>query len=166
MKPSVLSCAYTIDADNLFWVRLPVIASGLRFLDVRLLELSKHPRKYMLMHLSRFPALTVLFLCIRAFYQPDDADSEVVSIAQSLAHDNPKLQFIGLSFSDGRSMKEDYPVWEDERLGSKWFAVRRKEDGLDELEEISTETGLWVRDYMYEADYDAPDWAERLQAIA
>ncbi|OSD08387.1 hypothetical protein PYCCODRAFT_1429456 [Trametes coccinea BRFM310] len=166
MRPRVLSCAYTIDADNLFWVRLPVIASGLRFLDVRLLELSNHPRKYMLMHLSRFPALTALFLCIRAFYQPVDADAEIVSIAHDLASRNSKLQFIGISFTDGRNMKEDYPVWDDERLSSQWFAVRRDGDGSGDLDKIPTETGLSVREYMYQADYDAPEWEARLHAIA
>ncbi|KAI8982824.1 hypothetical protein BD414DRAFT_491236 [Trametes punicea] len=162
--PRVLSCAYTIDADNLFWVRLPVIATDLRFLDVRLLELNGHPRRYMLMHLSRFPTLTALFLCIRAFYPPDN--SEVNSIALDLAERNPQLQFIGISFTDGRTVREDEPVWDEERLGSTWFKVRRGEDGSNrELQDISTEAGLKVRDYMYDADYEAPDWTQRLSAM-
>lgn len=41
-QPRILSCAYRIDADNLFWVRLPTLATDLRFLEVRIMELSKH----------------------------------------------------------------------------------------------------------------------------
>ena len=43
-KSEVLSVAYRIDTDNLFWVNLPVIAGNLRFLDVRILEPSGHRR--------------------------------------------------------------------------------------------------------------------------
>ena len=42
--PHVLTCAYRIDADNLFWVRLPTVAHSLRFLDVRVVEHYKHPK--------------------------------------------------------------------------------------------------------------------------
>ncbi|KAI0371664.1 hypothetical protein BV20DRAFT_964878 [Pilatotrama ljubarskyi] len=163
--PRVLSCAYTIDADNLFWVRLPVIATELRLLDVRLLELSGNPKKYMLTHLTRFPALTVIFLCIRAFYQPSDQDAETASIAQDLAERNRHLRFIGVSFADGRSTPEDAPVWDEERLSSTWFKVLRDEHDVRRTERIPTATGLRVRDYMYQANYDAPGWEEVLSTL-
>ncbi|KAI0362628.1 hypothetical protein OH77DRAFT_1416896 [Trametes cingulata] len=166
-SPRVLSCAYTIDADNLFWVRLPVIATELRFLDVRLLELRGNPRKYMLMHLKRFPHLTAIFLCIRAFYQPTDPAAEIASIALELAEFNSSLQFIGISFADGRSTREDEPVFDEERLSSTWFKVHRPEHyGEAEPRQISTETGLKVRDYMYRAQYDIPGWEEMLSTFA
>ncbi|EIW60400.1 uncharacterized protein TRAVEDRAFT_70802 [Trametes versicolor FP-101664 SS1] len=181
MNPWVLACAYTIDADNLFWVRLPIIATELRFLDVRVLELSGSPRKYMLMHLTRLPALTVLFVCIRAFHQPMDPAAEIAALARQFGQHNSKLRFVGLSFADGRSMREDEPVFDEERLGSTWFEIRREkledivmEDGamvVDDWEPmevvaIPTAVGLKVRDYMYEADYDAPGWEDRLSTFS
>ncbi|KAH9900894.1 hypothetical protein C8Q73DRAFT_742646 [Cubamyces lactineus] len=165
MNPRVLSCAYTIDADNLFWTRLPVIASDLCFLDVRLLELSGHPRKYMILHLSSYPMLTVVFLCIRAFYQLADPSEEIEEIANSIARRNTRLQFVGISFTDGRSTREDEPVWDEERLGSVWFRVRRDDTTVQTMvEEMPTAVGLKVRDYMYEVDYDDPEWMEQLAA--
>ncbi|KAI0332548.1 hypothetical protein GY45DRAFT_1320745 [Cubamyces sp. BRFM 1775] len=165
MKPRVLSCAYTIDADNLFWTRLPIIASDLCFLDVRLLELSGHPRRYMLSHLSSFPMLTVVFLCIRVFYQLADPSEEIEEIANRIARWNRRLQFVGISFTDGRWTREDEPVWDEERLGSVWFKVHRDDTGFQAtVEEVPTAVGLKVRDYMYEVDYDDPDWMEQLSA--
>ncbi|KAI0636516.1 hypothetical protein C8Q77DRAFT_506884 [Trametes polyzona] len=126
MRPRILECSYTIDADNLFWIRLPVIAAELRFLDVRVLEGSRNPRRYMLMHLARFPALTAVFLSIRTYHQPADAAEEATTLARQLGRLNGKLRFVGIGFSDGRSMREEDPVYDEERLGSRWFELRRK----------------------------------------
>ncbi|CDO76424.1 hypothetical protein BN946_scf184781.g1 [Trametes cinnabarina] len=169
--PRVLSCAYTTEAANLFWKRLPLIALSLRFLDLKLLELSSYPRgciqERVLKHLSRFHALTALFLCVRAFHQPNDLDAEIISIAKGLGRRNAKLQFVGVSFTDGRTMREDHPVWEEELQSSRWFFVRRSDEcDLASLQDLPTNMGLSVRNYMYKADYDAPDWAKRLPTIA
>lgn len=135
----------------------------------------------MLMHLTRLPALTVLFVCIRAFHQPLDAAAEISALARQLGQHNSKLRFVGLSFADGRSMREDEPVFDEERLGSTWFEIRRgkledivMEDGamvVDDWEPmevvaIPTAVGLKVRDYMYEADYDTPGWEDRLSTFS
>ncbi|RPD66597.1 hypothetical protein L226DRAFT_479395 [Lentinus tigrinus ALCF2SS1-7] len=179
-KPRVLSCAYRIDADNLLWVNLPTVANDLRFLDARIIELSGHRKKYMLMHLSGLDALIAVFLSIRAFYQPEDLDAELTSIVRSLARDNRQLRFVGLSLVDGRSMRDEEPVWKEERLASRWWAIERVdlqdqhaeldldaflECGNARLVPITTEVGLKIRDYMYEADYDSPDWQERLSTM-
>lgn len=126
----------------------------------------------MLMHLARFPALTALFICIRAYNYPANPDAEIASLARSLAARNPKLRFVGLSFADGRSMREDDPMFEEERLGSTWFEIRRgethgglvEEDEID-VHEIPTTVGLGVRDYMFQADYSTSGWEERLAAF-
>ncbi|TBU50223.1 hypothetical protein BD309DRAFT_996203 [Dichomitus squalens] len=168
-KPHVISVAYRIDPDNTFWLRLPMIASELRFMDTRILELSGHRRRYVLMHLSRFPALAAIFLCVRAHYQAEDYDAEVETIARELAERNRKLQYIGISFTDGRFMRYDDPVWNEERLGSRWWKVHRDEghylgEGTS-VKVIPTEVGLKIREYMYEADYDSPVWEERLSTF-
>ncbi|KAI0665298.1 hypothetical protein C8Q70DRAFT_44452 [Cubamyces menziesii] len=140
MNPRVLSCAYTIDADNLFWKRLPAIASDLCFLDVRLLELSGHPR----------------------LAGPSE---EIEAIANDIAKWNRRLRYVGISFTDGRSTREDEPVWDEERLCSVWFKVLRNDTTVQTtVEEVPTTVGLQVRDYMYEVDYDDPDWREQLSA--
>ncbi|PIL24409.1 hypothetical protein GSI_14163 [Ganoderma sinense ZZ0214-1] len=166
--PEVLSVAYRIDADNVFWVRLPVIAGNLRFLDIRILELSGKRRRYVLLHLSSFPALKALFLCMRAFYQPDDHDAEVAAMALELAQANRTLRVVGIALTDGRSMRDDEPVWREELLGSCWWKVERDEEWLHEvksMEAIPTQAGLKVRDYMYAADFESPDWEERMETL-
>ncbi|KAI1783996.1 hypothetical protein LXA43DRAFT_1101883 [Ganoderma leucocontextum] len=166
--PEVLSVAYRIDTDNVFWVRLPVIASNLRFLDVRILELSGHRKRYILLHLSHLPALKALFLCMRAFYQPDDHDAEAAAMARELAQRNRQLRVVGIALTDGRSMRADEPVWPEELLGSRWWKVERDADWLHEvqsMEVIPTEVGLKVRDYMYAADFDSGNWEERLESL-
>ena len=121
------------------------------------------------MHLSQFPALIAIFLCVRAYYQTEDYDAEVEAIAKELAERNRTLRYIGISFSDGRSMRDDEPIWNEELLGSRWWRVSRDEaDYLGEdatVEVIPTEVGLKIRDYMYKADFDSPDWEDRLSAF-
>ena len=196
--PEVLSVAYRIDADNVFWVRLPIIAANLRFLDLRILELSGKRRvsdyappllsshfffsygppppiahrislqRYVILHLSSFPALKALFLCMRAFYQPRDHDAEVATMARELAQVNRTLRVVGVTLTDGRSMRQDEPVWREELLGSRWWKVERDEEWLHDvksMEPIPTEVGLKVRDYMYAADFASPDWEERFEYL-
>ncbi|KAM5538071.1 hypothetical protein V8D89_008268 [Ganoderma adspersum] len=166
--PEVLSVAYRIDADNVFWVRLPIIAANLRFLDLRILELSGKRRRYVLLHLSSFPALKALFLCMRAFYQPNDHDVEVAAMAHELAQANRTLRVVGVALTDGRSMRDDEPVWREELLGSRWWKVERDEEWLHEvksMENIPTEAGLKIRDYMYAADYESGDWEARFETL-
>lgn len=43
-NPRVLSCAYRVDAVNLLWKDLWTVATDLRFLDVRIIELSGRPK--------------------------------------------------------------------------------------------------------------------------
>lgn len=130
----------------------------------------------MFMHLSGLDSLIVVFLCIRAFYQPDDLDLELSSIVRDLVCDNRQLRFVGISLVDGRSMGNAHPMLNAERLGSHWWAIERTDTtGLEQgmsvtydnawLVPISTEVGLKIRDYMYEADYESPDWQQRLSAI-
>ncbi len=209
-KPHVISCAYRIDADNLLWVNLPTVATDLRFLEARIIELagnrkvrSRSPitplmsasswlfrlrrshadcvdeyyrQRYMLMHLSGLDALTAVFLCIRAYYQPDDLDAELTSIVRELAGKNRQLRVVGLSLVDGRHMRDDEPMWDEERLASRWWAIERIDPEGGDMDlymeyggarpvPILTEVGLKVRDYMYEADYESPDWQDRLSAI-
>ncbi|KAI0748363.1 hypothetical protein C8Q80DRAFT_1337088 [Daedaleopsis nitida] len=167
-KPRVLSCAYRIDADNLFWVRLPTIATELRFLDARILELSGHRKRYMLLHVTRFPELAVVFLCIRAYYLPEDVDAELEGIAHDIAASNPKLRVIGISLTDGRRVREDQPVWTEEALASEWWIVKRGKASLERgtelgglrLQHLPTAVGLKVRESMYRSDYDTPGWED------
>ncbi|KAI0672756.1 hypothetical protein C8Q78DRAFT_1077091 [Trametes maxima] len=182
MDPFILSCAYTMGSHNLFWSHLRDVGRNLRFLDVRLLELAAHPMEPILSELCHScPELTVIFLCIRAFNDPEDPHAECATIAQRLAEGNSKLQFVGVSFTNGRSMREDEPVWDEELRRSMWFRIHRTghleswpvgETGKDgpgmrvEMKAISTMIGLKVRNYMYEAKHDAPDWAERLTTFA
>ncbi|KAI0723781.1 hypothetical protein C8T65DRAFT_627410 [Cerioporus squamosus] len=175
-KPRVISCAYRIDADNLFWVNLPTVATDLRFIEARIIELSGHRKRYMLMHLSGLDALTAIFLCIRAFYLPDDLEAELASIVHDLARKNRQLRVVGVSLVDGRYMRDDEPMWGEERFASRWWAIERVDPDEGDLSlymeyggarpvPISTEVGLQVRDYMYEADYESPGWQDRLSAI-
>ncbi|RDX46896.1 hypothetical protein OH76DRAFT_1406494 [Lentinus brumalis] len=175
-KPHVISCAYRIDADNLLWVNLPTVATDLRFLEARIIELAGNRKRYMLMHLSGLDALTAVFLCIRAYYQPDDLDAELTSIVRELAGKNRQLRVVGLSLVDGRHMRDDEPMWDEERLASRWWAIERIDPEGGDMDlymeyggarpvPILTEVGLKVRDYMYEADYESPDWQDRLSAI-
>ncbi|KAI0647513.1 hypothetical protein C8Q79DRAFT_907300 [Trametes meyenii] len=183
MNPFILSCAYTMGRHNFFWEHLHSVGRELRFIDVRLLELSAHPMEPMLSELCHScHELTVIFLCIRAFNDPEDAHAECATIAQRLAEGNADLQFVGLSFTDGRSTREDEPVWDEELHGSTWFKIRRTsnlesrllqgetdegEPGVRvEVKVIPTMIGLKVRDYMYEANYEAPNWVERLSTFA
>lgn len=122
----------------------------------------------MLPHLARFPALKALFLCMRAFYQPDDHDAEVAAMALDLAKRNRTLRVVGIALTDGRSMRDDDPVWNEELLASRWWRVDRDEDWLQEvknMEVIPTEAGMKVRDYMYAADFDSPNWEERFETL-
>ncbi|KAI0636515.1 hypothetical protein C8Q77DRAFT_1154452 [Trametes polyzona] len=173
-RPWVLECSYTIDADNLFWIRLSVVATELRFLDIRILERFRNLRDSMLGHLAGFPALIAAFLCIRTYHQPADAAEEATTLARQLGRLNGKLRFVGIGFSDGRSMREEDPVYDEERLGSRWFELRRKPltepslagiEAILEVRPISTDVGFRVRDYLHEVDFDTPGWEEQLSAI-
>ena len=120
----------------------------------------------MLTHLSSFPMLPVVLLCIRPFYQLAGPSEEIEAIANDIAKWNRRLRYVGISFTDGRSTREDEPVWDEERLCSVWFKVLRNDTTVQTtVEEVPTTVGLQVRDYMYEVDYyDDPDWREQLSA--
>lgn len=124
----------------------------------------------MLRHLAGFRALTAVFLSVRAFYQPEDREAELDALARDLATHNSQLRFIGISLTDGRSMRDDEPLWDEERLGARWWTVGRQEDeyglwGLKSVDVVPTEVGMKVREYMYGADFDSAGWEERLSAF-
>ncbi|KAI0823566.1 hypothetical protein BC628DRAFT_1420854 [Trametes gibbosa] len=175
MHPRVLACAYTVDRDNIFWARLPIIATELHLLDLRLLELCCGPRDHVLSHLAGFPTLTAVFICIRAYGLPADPVTEVAALARQLGEQNSALRFVGLSIIDGRSVRENEPVFDEERLGSTWFELRRNWDsGYQDVEDVDvlkvrqipTAAGLKVRDYLYEANFDRVDWEEQLSMFS
>ena len=124
----------------------------------------------MLLHLANFPVLSAVDLCIRAYYIPNDTDAELSEIARTLATRNPSLRFVGLSLVDGRQMRNDEPIYDEERLQARWWAVERHEaphlayltgegdvndeydDGI-RIAELPMGAGLRVRKFMYEADF-------------
>ena len=102
---------------------------------------------------------------MRAYYQPDDVDVEVVAIAHELAKANLNLYFVGISFTDGRSLRDDDPVWDEERLESRWWKADRDRGdlgALKSLEDIPTDEGLKIRSNLYETDFGSSDWEVKL----
>ena len=136
----------------------------------------------MLLHLANFPVLSAIDLCIRAYYIPDDTDAELSEIARALATRNPSLRFVGLSLVDGRQMRNDEPIYDEERLQARWWAVKRDEaphpacpsgeggsdgeydDGI-RMAELPIGAGLRVRKFMYEADFGTQGWEEGIAAL-
>ena len=74
-------------------------------------------------------------------------------------------------------MRDDKPVWPEERLGSRWWVVERDgqtvgptatfADPARSVRErpIPTAVGLKIREYMYQVEYDSPNWEDKLDAF-
>ena len=65
------------------------------------------------------------------------------------------------------------PVCAEEANQSHWWAVEREHLDLESgryledvrMQSIPTATGLKVREYLYQANYDAPNWEENLSKL-
>lgn len=134
------------------------------------------------MNLSKFPALAVIDLCIRGYGLPRDRDAELSKIAGDLARRNPALCFVGLSLVDGRMKRDNDPVYDEERLEGRWWAIERDEEAhaayingegssyalrieedILKLVEIPAALGLKIRKFMYETDFASPGWEVKLK---